>query len=201
MAVKVRTKTNKIPLMEKEFNSLNGKKVQVGVLGGGENAWLAGIHEYGCTIEPVNKQYLAVPCNPKAFGKETKDFTDLFLITSKKGNKLLVRKKGKNGIEPMFWLTKSVHIPERSFLRAGYDQNINSVLKNIGRTVNMVGNGKSVDVFCEKVGELLADRIKDYAEHLKTPPKSSVTLAANPSKIQPLWQTGNMISSITYRVE
>lgn len=55
MGVKVTTKKNNFPKMEISLKSLNGKKVNVGVLGGGENAWLAGIHEYGCNIPVTEK--------------------------------------------------------------------------------------------------------------------------------------------------
>ena len=201
MAVKIRTKRNKIPLMEKEFNTLNGKKVQVGVLGGGENAWLAGIHEYGCTITAKRAKYLTVPCNPKSFGKKAGDFNDLFFLETDEGSKWLVREKGKDQLEFMFWLTKSVHIPERSFLRAGHDANINKIIKRVEDLLKKIGSAESADALCETIGMMLADKIKDYAENLRTPPKSSITLAASPNKTNPLHQTGEMISSITYRVE
>ena len=201
MAVKIRTKTNKIPLMEKEFSTLNGKKVQVGVLGGGENAWLAGVHEYGCTITAKRAKYLTVPCSPKSFGKKAGDFNDLFFLETDEGSKWLVREKGKDQLEFMFWLTKSVHIPERSFLRAGHDANINKVIKRVEDLLKKIGSAESADALCESIGMMLADKIKDYAKNLRTPPKSSITLAASPNKTNPLHQTGEMISSITYRVE
>lgn len=167
MGVKVRTKKNNLSQMEKEFNSLNGKKVQVGVLGGGEHAWLAGIHEYGCTIEVTDKMrsWLA------AHG--------LYLKKS----------------------TTAIHIPERSFLRTGYDTNIDDVLKRVDRLLPLVGKGMSADDFCITIGLLLSDRIKDYAEELSAPPKHPFTLKLHPNKTNPLVDTGGMINAITYRVE
>lgn len=167
MGVKIRTKKNEFPKMEKEFNSLNGKKIQVGVLGGGENAWLAGIHEYGCTIAVTDKMrgWLA------AHGLHLKKSTT------------------------------AIHIPERSFLRTGYDTNIDDVIKRVDRLLPMVGNGMSADDFCNELGSMLADRIKDYAEELSTPPKHPFTLKLHPNKPNPLVQSGNMTNSITYKVE
>lgn len=165
MAVKVSTK-NKIPLLEKEFSLLNGKKVQVGVLGGGENTWLAGIHEYGCTIKVTDKMRKWLAAN------------GLHLKST----------------------TKAIHIPERSFLRAGYDENIKNVLKSVDRLIKSVGNGMPVDSFCETIGELLADEIKNYANELSTPPKHPFTLKLHPDKTKLLVQSGDMINSITYRV-
>lgn len=59
MGIKWTTKTNKIPKMIKSAESISGKKVKVGVLDG-DNAWLAGIHEYGCNIivTPEMRAYL-----------------------------------------------------------------------------------------------------------------------------------------------
>lgn len=167
MGVKVRTKKNNFPLMEKEFNSLNGKKIQVGVLGGGENAWLAGIHEYGCTIAVTEKMrgWLA------AHGLHLKKSTT------------------------------AIHIPERSFLRTGYDTNIDDIIKHVDRLLPIVGKGMSVDDFCETMGKLLADTIKNYAEELSSPPKHPFTLKLHPNKTNPLVNTGDMINAITYRVE
>ena len=50
MGVKFKTVKDNFPKMEKVITSLKGKKVKVGV-GGEENAWLAGIHEYGVRIK------------------------------------------------------------------------------------------------------------------------------------------------------
>ncbi|MBR6613180.1 MAG: hypothetical protein IKK84_00245 [Clostridia bacterium] len=47
MSVKVTTIKNDFYKMEKTLNDLKGVSVNVGVLGGGEQAWLAAIHEYG----------------------------------------------------------------------------------------------------------------------------------------------------------
>lgn len=61
MSVKYKTKKDTLPDLQKRLMELNGKKVNVGVLGGGENAWFAGIHEYGCRIKvtPKMRKYLA----------------------------------------------------------------------------------------------------------------------------------------------
>lgn len=167
MGVKVQTKKNDFPQMEKEYNSLKGKKIQVGVLGGGENAWLAGIHEYGCTITVTDKMRVWLHAH------------GLHLKAS----------------------TTAIHIPERSFLRTGYDTNVDEVIKKVDVLLPLVGNGMSTDEFCETIGMLLADRIKDYAEELSTPAKHPFTLKLHPDKANPLVNTGDMINSITYRVE
>lgn len=59
MSVKWKTKINKLPTVSATTKALNNKKVTVGVLKG-DNAWLAGIHEYGCeiTVTPKMRAFL-----------------------------------------------------------------------------------------------------------------------------------------------
>lgn len=54
MGVKWTTKKNDFPKVIATAESLKGRKVHIGALNG-ENAWLAGIHEYGCTIKVTDK--------------------------------------------------------------------------------------------------------------------------------------------------
>lgn len=53
MKVKWTTKKNLFPKIQQAAAELDGRKVQVGVFG--EQAWLAGIHEYGCRIKVTDK--------------------------------------------------------------------------------------------------------------------------------------------------
>lgn len=205
MGVKVDFKTikNDFPDMQQSIKGIDGKRVNVGVIG--ENAWLAGIHEYGCTITAKNSKYLTVPISPKSAGKKASDFPNLFYVESKTGEKFLARDKkidGENQIELLFWLVTSVKIPERSFLRAGFDEYHEEVVKKAERLLPLILHGKmGYDEFFEEIGILLSTKIKNYAEDLKDPPKSNVTLEQYPNKENPLVNTGGMINSISYEVE
>lgn len=53
MGVKWKVKLDKIPRMEAAAKELNGHRIEVGAHG--EHAWLAGIHEFGCTIPVTPK--------------------------------------------------------------------------------------------------------------------------------------------------
>lgn len=53
MGAKWSTKKNVLPKMVISASRLNGGKVQIGLLG--EQAWLGGIHEYGCNIPVTEK--------------------------------------------------------------------------------------------------------------------------------------------------
>ena len=168
MSVKFKTVKDKLPKMEQALKSVGGKKIQVGVLGGGEQAWLAGIHEYGCRIKitPKMRNWL-------------------------KRNGLYLKKS-----------TTEIVIPERSFLRAGFDQEHEKVLDKAEKVIDLVIHGKmSEDQFFTMIGEMLRDAIKDYAIDLKSPPKHPFTLAKNPGKTNPLVQSGDMVNAIDYKVE
>lgn len=198
MGVKWKTKVDHIPNMQKNIKELNGKKVQVGVFG--EKAWLAGIHEYGCVITP-SKKYLTVPCHPKAKGKKASDFKDLFYVESKSGTKFLAVPKGRDSFEVMYILMTRVVIPERAFLRKGHDENVDAVLKKAGKIVNMYLDGKiSETLVCKYLGQQMASKIKLSARDLKDPSNNWTTTNTKKSS-NPLVDTGEMIRSITYKVE
>ena len=113
MGTKVKTTKNDFPKMEKSLKVLSKHNINVGHLDGGEQAWFAAIHEYGCTIKVTKKmrKWLA------AHG-------------------LYLKKT-----------TTQIVIPERSFLRAGFDANHEKVIKlNEAALGDCLTNGK-VDIF------------------------------------------------------
>lgn len=74
----------------------------------------ARIHEHGGKIRPKKAKILTIPL-PGIKGRAA-NFPDAFIIKSKKGNLLLVEKKGKKGIRPLFALKSEVDIPARHWL-------------------------------------------------------------------------------------
>ena len=95
--------------------------------------------------------------------------------------------------------TKVIRIPERSFLRSGFDANHEKAVKQAER---MISVGKfDADEVCAYVGLYLAQRIKLFARDLKTPENHPFTVQQKNGKTNPLVNTGDMIGSITYRVE
>lgn len=164
--VKITTKKDEFPKMERSIEDLNGMKVNVGVFKG-ENAWLASIHEYGCRIKvtPKMRAYL-----------------------HRKGLHL---KKS----------TTEIVIPERSFLRSGFDANHEKILKDTEEVLPDVLIGTlSVEQYAKLVGLQLASSIKEYARDLKSPPNHPFTVQQKKSA-NPLVDTGRMINGITYEVK
>ena len=167
MSVKFKTVTNQFPEMEATLKDLNGKKVNVGVLGGGENAWLAGIHEYGCRIKVTPKM------------------------------RAWFHHQGVH-LKPT---TTEIVIPERSFLRGGFDEHHEKVIKMSEPYYKLFLDGKiTAERYCRAVGILLSSKIKAYATNLDSPPNADLTKEWKGSS-NPLVDTGDMIGSITYEVE
>ena len=189
--IKIKTVKDKIPDMIKTFESLSGKKVQVGVFDG-ENAWLARIHEYGCDI---------IPISPKSIGKKAGEFDNLFFVQAKSGEKFLARDVRKGEIELLYWLTKSVKIPERSFLRAGFDENVKEINKYSDILLKKVATGEmSEREYLDNIGQRLSSKIKTFARNLNSPANSRVT-KENKGSSNPLVDTGQMIRGITWKVD
>lgn len=201
MQFRFKTTMNDFPKMEKALEEVSGKSVNVGVLGGGEQAWLAGIHEFGCHITPGKAEYLTVPLTEEAAGKKANSFADTFVYTSKNGKKFIAR--SVNGeLELLYWLTKEVNIPERSFLRNGFDENAEEIVKKARPILaDVLGGTMSEEQYFKMIGQLLSSKIKEYATNLSDPPKSSITTSAHPGFTNPLVMSGDMIGAITYEVE
>ncbi len=97
--------------------------------------------------------------------------------------------------------TTTIVIPERSFLRTGYDENIDKVLKKTDALLSDVLAGRmSEDTFLKAVGITLSSEIKDYARDLDKPANHPFTKSRKKSD-NPLWDTGQMIGGITYEIE
>ena len=141
-----------------------------------------------------------MPIHPAAVGRKARSFPDLFVFTAASGEKFLAKGEG-NELEFYYWLTPSVKIPERSFLRAGHDKYADEVLKKVEMALGQVISGQmSEDEFLNMAGRMLATKIKTYARDLNTPPNSSATILAKGSS-NPLIDTGGMIEGITWEVE
>lgn len=82
----------------------------------GTNIDYAAIHQFGGVIRPKKAKALTVPISDIAKGRRASEFQDLFVLKREGKPPLLVRRKGKEGIEPMYVLMKKVTIPPRPFL-------------------------------------------------------------------------------------
>lgn len=200
MGVKWKTTMNKLPELAKTMQSIGDKSVKVGALQG-DHAWLANIMEYGADIKAKRAKYLTVPIHPDAVGKKARDIPDLFFFKAKSGEKFLAKGDGDD-LEFYYWLTPSVKIPERSFLRAGHDKEAERVIEQTERALGQVIDGKmSIDDLYDLCGQQMATAIKDYMRDLQNPPNSPATILAKGSDNPLVGKTGQLIESITWKVE
>lgn len=201
MPVKVKDDNRFLDII-KILEEVNRTEIQVGIFGGDDSfiLMIANVHEYGCTIKPKRAKRLAIPLHPSARGKSPREFTDLYLITSKEGNLLLVRDKGTGDMEFMYWLATEVHIPERSFIRGGFDEGADRFAKKAASLFKkvIVGSMPVNDLFT-LMGEYIVGELKKYMTNLKDPPKSGASITSS-GKSNPLINTGRLRDAITYKV-
>lgn len=95
--------------------------------------------------------------------------------------------------------TTHIHIPERSFLRAGFDANQAEVVSKAQEVLKDVASGKTTaNGWCQAVGSDLSSKIKEYAVGLGSPANSGFTTGRKGSG-NPLVDSGDMIGGITWR--
>lgn len=204
MEFKKEVKVDRMPELEKIIKSLENDEIQIGIFGEDDSFLLliATVHEFGTTIKPKTAKFLTVPCNPKSYGKSATDFDNLWTFEDSEGQFWLVRDKGKDRIEFMYMLAKEVVIPERSFLRGAFDENKIAIDKYIDDRLDELLTFKiSLNQFYNSIGERIVSIIKKHMADLKDPPKSPITLAANPDKENPLIDTGQLRNSIVWKVK
>lgn len=167
MPVKYKSSDKNLKRMSKSVKDLQGRVVNVGYIEGGEMAWLAAIHEYGCRIKVTPKMRAYLHSQGLHLKKDTTEIV----------------------------------IPERSFLRAGWDKHKDEVVKTTDPLIaDVLGGTLSADKFCETVGLLLKSRIQDYATDLRNPALHPFTIKKKGSS-NPLVGSGDMIGAIGYEVE
>lgn len=192
---------------------------------------IANVHEFGATIKAKTVRNLAIPIAKKAIGKSPRDFKDLFFIETedyvygcidknqhtsgpsaspralKPGDHKPKNKTIKTGkeddIEFLFILFPSVSIPERSFIRAGYDNNSREIQKVAETAVKcIVFYGWDAETASNNIGMSVVGMIQMY---LNTPSnfkgKGQITKATSNWPDNPLIESGRLRNSITYRIE
>lgn len=96
--------------------------------------------------------------------------------------------------------TTTITIPERSFLRSGFDENHKKVAKDSEPMVSaMLGGKMTVQAGAGAIGQQLADAIKKYARDLRSPANHPFTVDQKGSS-NPLVDTGSLIGAITFEI-
>lgn len=93
-----------------------------------------------------------------------------------------------------------VIIPERSYLRAWFDENVDVLQATMERLIGQVVEGKiSGRAALETIGGYVVTHVQAYMVDLKTPPNAPSTIRRKGSS-NPLIDTGQLKDSITWRV-
>lgn len=114
-----------------------------------------------------------------------------------------MRSKGRNGdqIEFLYLLVPKVTIPERSFIRAGYDGGRDKIAKACEQAARaIVFDGLTAEAAAARIGTAGVGIIKRYMRSGAILPKGSLTLASSPGKTTPLIQSGRLANAISYEV-
>lgn len=96
--------------------------------------------------------------------------------------------------------TTVIHIPERSFIRNGWDSNANNILNKIEGLVADVIQGASVQTLTDGTGDLVVKALKEYARDLDSPSLHPFTIERKGSD-DPLIDSGSMVGSIDYETK
>lgn len=90
------------------------------------------------------------------------------------------------------------YIPERSFIRSTFDDNLASLESFVVRQVGLVVDGSigPIDML-KRIGLVMETNIKNTIRRIVSPPNSPRTIARKGSS-KPLIDTGAMINSIRY---
>ena len=103
--------------------------------------------------------------------------------------------------EWMYMLVESVTIPERSFIRSSYDTG-RSTLEDICKDAvdGIIRQQWTARDAMDFIGKWALEMTRGYFDSKLNPPKSATTQLTS-TQYQPLFDTGRLFRSITYRVE
>ena len=105
-------------------------------------------------------------------------------------------------IEYLFLLLPSVHIPERSFLRAGFDTGKAALEATYKRELgNIVSGQKTALEAAQGIGAFGVSMIQNFIQSGQLKEKSDITKETSVARNSPLKNTGVLYNSITYTIE
>ena len=198
--------------IKRELEALQKLTVRVGIVGAADSELLmiAHVHEYGATITAKNVKNLAIPLTKEAkAAKSPRAFKDLKYIPISSGYGFLVRQhpgtKGKKydrgNYDWMFMLVHSVEIPERSFIRGSFDNGKGELEDLCKEAVDkIIREPCTAQQAADHIGKWATEMTREYFNTKLEPPKSPTTQLTTTQK-QPLYDTGRLAGSITYKVE
>lgn len=102
---------------------------------------------------------------------------------------------------PLKKTTTKIVIPERSYLRSGYDENIDNITRKVERLLpDVLENKVNVQAFTNAIGLEFAGMIQKKMRNLRSPANSGMTIERKKSS-NPLIDTGRLVGSVRHNVK
>lgn len=199
---------NLFTLMVK-LDELDKYAIEIGIFGSDDSfyAMIANIHEFGMTIKTKTSKNLAIPVHENAVGKSPKDFGESLkpMFSRKNGESKVYglgveKSPGSNELEMYFVLKKSVNIPERSFIRATFDEKNDEWMafleSQIEKVCELEIEAKTV---FERLGARIVADIQRQMTDMRSPRNAPLTIS-NKGSSNPLIDTGELRRHVTWKV-
>lgn len=186
--------------MKKAAEDLSGKKIYVGIDGGADSTviQIAHAHEYGAVIKPVRKKWLAIPVTHKA-SKTAPLRMNLHFVKYSETKAALKDAEG----ETQFILLKETVLPERSFIRASFDQDGGKIDAIAQEQIDAVlKGGKSADAAANAIGAQASQLVRVFIRQNRVRPETDNSKKAIRSNQRTtLFDTGaHIVNRIAYEV-
>ncbi|WP_406945757.1 hypothetical protein ACJA3J_05775 [Halobacillus sp. SY10] len=192
----IQVNQDNIPEFQKIIEDLGRYRIEVGIFAEDDSfyAMIANVHEYGMTIK-AKKKFLTIPLPPSE-GRSASEIEGLFRPP---GTQILAT--SENGeLTPMFVLKEQVKIPERSFIRASFDEKEGDWTSLMERLLNKVFAFEiTVEQMYEQLGARVVADIQAKIRSISSPANSSLT-KKNKGSSNPLIDDGGLIQRITWKV-
>lgn len=208
-----------------ELDKLKGITIHVGIQGiPGANEFqkgvygseadlltIARVHEYGAKIHVQHAKNLTIPIHKLSYGKHVRDFPGLFYIKTEEGVEYGVTmksgrndKENHNNLNFLFLCIPAVTIPERSYIRAGFDHGKERITAACEKALTgIIRENWDAQQAAEYIGGQSVAVIHQYmsdASHFT--PKGKIQRDAAPSWADsPLVVSKRLFNSISYTLE
>ncbi len=195
------TDNNQIDQYKKWIGRLRELQLQIGVFGEDDSfmVMIAGVHEFGMTIKPKGK-YLTIPMKPELAGISPSELNeDLFVP---RGTRILAREAdNEQGFEALYALVSEVTIPERSYIRSGFDENEKAIYEYARGMLKRVAMMEmTADDFYNRLGLYIQNKIRQRIKSMNDPPNAPATVAVKGDNNPLIGNSGRLRQSVVYKV-
>ena len=102
---------------------------------------------------------------------------------------------------PLMASTKEIVIPERAFIRTGFDRGVDDVVRLVEKRIDeAIAGSLPAKVFLHMIGDEMRDQIRDHADDLRNPANHPFTVEEK-GENDPLEDSGHMIDSMEVKVK